>query len=124
MKDLYAIKIRAIWAELRNERASFLLVCAYLFLEYVRPQSIYPQIDVMPYALVTVLLTLIAYFSQSERPQVKNFENKLLGFYLVTVLLSSIFAYAPSVAFENLQAFLAWIVVYYLITHIVNTEKR
>lgn len=124
MKDLYAIKIRAIWAELRNERASFLLVCAYLFLEYVRPQSIYPQIDVMPYALITVLLTLIAYFSQSERPQVKNFENKLLGFYLVTVLLSSIFAYAPSVAFENLQAFLAWIVVYYLITHIVNTEKR
>lgn len=124
MKDLYAVKIRAIWAELKNERAPFLLLCTYLFLEYVRPQSIYPEIDVIPYALVTVVLTLAMYFYQSERPQVKNVENKLLGLYFLTVLLSSIFAYLPSVAFAKIQGFGAWLVIYYLITHIVNTEKR
>ena len=68
MKDLYAVKIRAIWVELKNERAPFLLLCTYLFLEYVRPQSIYPEIDVIPYALVIVVLTLAMYLSERAAP--------------------------------------------------------
>lgn len=124
MKDLYAVRIRAIWAELKNERSPFLLLCFYLFLEYVRPQSIYPEIDVIPYALVTIVLTAIAYFMQGNLQKVQNVENKLFTFYAVTVLLSSIFAYSPAASLANLQVFLTWIIIYYLITHIINTERR
>lgn len=124
MKDLYAIKLSDIWARLKGERASFWLICAYLFLEYVRPQSIYPGLDVLPYAFLTVLLAFIAYVFEGNHQGVKNTENKLLVFFLLTILASSAVAYSPTVSFGNLQLFITWLVIYYLIIHIVNTEQR
>src|SRR4030066_1022728 len=96
MKDLYAIKASVIWARLKGESASFWLICFYLFLEYVRPQSIYPELDVLPYAFITILLAFIAYLFEANHLSVKNVENKLIVFFLLTVLLSSVLAYSPA----------------------------
>ena len=124
MQDMYAVKLSAIWAQLKTERASFWLICVYLFLEYVRPQSIYPEIDVIPYAFVTVILAIIAYFIEGKQPRVSNIENKLIVFYLLIILLSSFFAYSPTESYKKLQLFLTWFIIYFLIINIVNTEKR
>jgi O-antigen ligase len=124
MKDLYAIKASVIWARLKGESASFWLICFYLFLEYVRPQSIYPELDVLPYAFITIVLAFIAYLFEANHLSVKNVENKLIVFFLLTVLLSSVLAYSPADSYANLQSFATWFVIYYLIIHIVNTEQR
>ena len=124
MKDLYAIKIRAIFSELKAERASFWLICIYLFVEYVRPQSIYPAIDIIPFALVTILLAFITYAMEGKHAWVTNTENKLIVVFLLIILLSSIFAYSPVESFSNLQLFLSWFIIYFLIINIVNSEKR
>ena len=124
MKDFYAVKIKTIWAELKGERASFWFLCAYLFLEYVRPQSIYTEIDVIPYALVTILLTFTAYTLEDNRQKVRNAENKLIMLFLLAILLSSTFAYSPTESFQHMSLIISWLVIYYLIIYIVNTEKR
>lgn len=124
MKDLYAINASAIWAQLKGESASFWLICIYLFLEYVRPQSIYPEIDILPYAFITIVLAFIAYILENSHQRVKNAENKLIVCFLLTILASSTFAYSSDVAFANLDLFLTWFVIYFLIIHIVNTEQR
>ena len=46
--DLYALKAKALWQALRKEHISFWLLCLYFFFEYVRPQSLYPVLDVLP----------------------------------------------------------------------------
>ena len=124
MKDLYAINASAVWASLKSESASFWLICIYLFLEYVRPQSIYPEFDVLPYAFIAVLLAFVAYILERNHRVVKNVENKLIVWFLLVILVSSALAYSPSVAFENLKSFFSWLVIYFLIIHIVNTEQR
>lgn len=124
MNDLYGLKIHAIWDTLKSEHVSFWLVCVYLFFEYVRPQSIYPVIDVMPYAFVTIVLTFITYLVSDNRQKIVNAENKLIVLFLLTILLSSVFAYSSAVSFENLRVFFSWMIIYFLIISIVNTEKR
>jgi probable O-glycosylation ligase (exosortase A-associated) len=124
MNELYAVKAGSIWATLKGERASFWLICFYLFLEYVRPQSVYPEIDILPYAFISVVLAFVAYVLEAEHQSVKNVENKLIVLFLVAILVSSVLAYSPSDSYANLKLFLTWFVIYFLIIHIVNTEQR
>ena len=62
MNDLYSIKLKAILAYLKTEDSLFWLINIYLFLEYIRPQALYPSIDVLPFAQIFLILTLLNYF--------------------------------------------------------------
>jgi probable O-glycosylation ligase (exosortase A-associated) len=124
MNDLYSMKIGAIWVALKEERASFWLICIYLMLEYVRPQTIFPVIDVLPYALLTLILAFLAYVLERDKQRVKNPENKLLIVFFLVIILSSSFAYSPETSFSGLSLFVSWMVVYFLIINIVNTERK
>ena len=42
-----------------QQPASFWFACGYLFCEYVRPQSIYPWIDIVPWPAVFIGLALL-----------------------------------------------------------------
>ena len=124
MSNLYAIRVRDIWKYLRTQDAAFGLICIYLFLEYVRPQTIYPVIDVLPWGQSVLILTLIALFMKGEPSLVKNIENRLLIAYFFVIVLSSIFALSPDVSFAMISDFLVWMLIYFLIVNIVNTENR
>jgi len=115
---------RAIWAFLRKQPASYWLVCAYVFIEYVRPQQIYPVIEGLPFGMATIGLCGIAYIMEGAPLRKLNVADVLLGVYTAIVLISSITAFSPSFAFANLEVYISWIVVYALISNIVTTEKR
>src|SRR5262245_55173351 len=53
---LYRLGVRDFWNFFRRQNASFILVCAYLFFEYVRPQTIYEFMAGWPLASVSILL--------------------------------------------------------------------
>lgn len=124
MTDLYKIELKRIWEYLKKEDASFWLINIYLFFEYVRPQTIYPVIDVLPYAQIVLIFTFIALFTKEKSFAVKNIENRLILGYFFVIILSSIFALSPKVSFEKVPDFLAWVLIYFLIVNIVNTERR
>ena len=71
-----------------------------------------------------VLLTLAIFLLRHKSPFVKNPLNKLLFLYFLVILLSSMFAMSPVVAFEKVPEFISWMIVFFLIVNIVNTEKR
>lgn len=124
IEDYYAIKVSAIWSSLKQESAAFWLLCVYIFFEYVRPQTIYPAIDILPWAQIVLLLAaLTAYFDKSIK-FVSNIENRLLIIFFLIILLSSLFAFLPATSFSNLNVAVNWIILYFLIISIVNTEKR
>lgn len=122
--DMYAMKIGALWKALRQEHLSLWLLCFYFFFEYVRPQSLYPVIDVLPWAQLFLIATIVAAILDRSVSWVSNVENKLFFVFILIVILSSIFAFMPAIALSYKEVIGGWLVVYFLVISIVNTEKR
>ena len=122
--DYYAVKPRAIWRGLKQESPAFWWLCIYLFLEYIRPASLYPVLDILPWTQIALLMTCVTAFSDKTIKWVSSAGNFLMLFFLIIVLLSSVFAFRPSVSWGAIDIPINWVIVYFLIITIVNTEKR
>jgi len=124
LTDLYAIKIGAIWREVKQQHISFWALTGYFFFEYVRPQSIYPAFDVLPWSKITLLVAFGAVFMDRSVKWVSSSENVLFMLFILVVVLSSVFAFEPSVSWEQKILIINWLLVYFLFINIVNSEKR
>lgn len=100
------------------------MVCLYLFFEYVRPQSIYPFIDFLPWNKLIILGAFIGCFTDRTVKWVSSPVNVLLLFYLAIILVSSVYAYFPDVSYGNLSNYYLWVIIYFIIINIVNTKSR
>jgi len=124
VEGLYAIQIRKIISTIREEGWAFIFICTYLFFEYVRPQSIYPLIDIIPWVPLVLFLSFSAlFFSGDFKPQ-PNKLNKLMVCYALVVIFSSVFSQYPAVSFSKWRTFFDWFLIYFFIVLIVNNEKR
>jgi len=119
----YSINIRAMWMQLRQEPFYFWLLCGYLIFEYVRPQSIYTFIDILPWAKLLVIGAAIGSFSSKETLPYSSLTKYFWGLVLA-VLLSATFAEFPEIAFADISPVINWLIIYYLFIRIVTTKFR
>lgn len=124
ISEYYSLKIRSLWSGLKQESVAFWFLCIYVFFEYVRPQTIYPWLDSAPWAQISLLTTLFFALIDKKVVWVKNPQNKLVLLFYILVFLSSVFAFDPSISWEKFKIVIGWVMVYFLIITIVNTEKR
>lgn len=124
IEDLYAIKIKSIWQAVRQEHISFWALTMYFFFDYVRPQSIYPVLEAVPWGQIALSVTLISVFFDRSVRWVSNTENKLFIIFFLIVILSGFFAFRPSVSWEGNTVILNWFLLYFLVINIINSEKR
>lgn len=137
IEDLYALKIKAFWQVFKTESWSFKLVAFFLFLEYVRPQSIYPIIDIIPWSQITILMALALLIIKPEKYNisVKPFQlsraarkeyyiTPLFGVFVLHAMLTIVFSDSPEWALERVDVLLSWLIIYFLIISIVNKEQR
>jgi O-antigen ligase len=122
--EYYAVKPGSIWRGLKLESAAFWWLCIYVFFEYVRPQAIYSAIDIIPWGQIAVIATFVTALLDSEVKWVRSPANTLVILFTVHLLVSSVFALSPSIAFEKIDIPLVWFTLYFLIITILNTEKR
>ncbi len=122
--DMYAMKIAPLWAAMKQEHASLWMLCIYFLFEYVRPQGLYPVLDVLPWGQLALILTLIAAVMDPSSKWVSNVENRFIILFAVVIIISGILAFRPIVAYNYWAVFGSWIMVYFLAISIVNTEKR
>lgn len=122
--DYYAVKPGSIWRGLKQENKALWWLCIYLFLEYIRPQSIYPVIDILPWAQIALIFACIAAFSDRTVKWVSNPVNVLFILFFIIVFLSSIFAFSPSISFDKISIPVNWLILYFLVLTVVNTEKK
>ena len=123
-ENLFELKVKELWAFMKAQDALFWLINVYLFLEYVRPQTLYPVIDILPYAQIVILFSLFLLYTRKQQALVHNVANRLLLLFFLVVVLSSVFAFSPGASFERMPEFIAWLLAYLLIINVVNTEKR
>jgi len=123
-EPLWRMKFGELWRAFRRQPPSFWLVCFYLFIEYVRPQQVWPAIDVLPWGQTAIFATLAALLLEGRIPQ---FRSQLSWLYLVfmgIVVASSITAVNPGDSWAKLYLPLSWFLVFLLITNTVTTERR
>jgi O-antigen ligase len=112
-----------MWGFIKRQPKSFLFVCFYLFMEYVRPQEIWTSIAGPPYSKFIIGFAVVAFLLEG-RPLRMRMPELLLGVFTVVVLASSVSAVSPSDSFDNLSVYLSWIVAYVLIANTADTEER
>lgn len=120
----FPVQIKSLWTLLKREPTYFWLLCAYLFFEYVRPQSVYPVLAFLPWGKFLLLGTLASRMIAKEPKSIKNpLSFVSIGFF-IAALLSSSFAIYPSLSFERFAAFINWLILYFLFIWIVTTRFR
>lgn len=124
MRGFYSIKLAELWSGFISTPISFWFISFYLFIEYVRPQTIYPAIDILPYGQLSIILALTAHFLDKRRIWVKNIANKLITLFLITIIISGATSTYPEESLKHWIDFTQWFFVYFLIINIVNTEKK
>jgi putative inorganic carbon (hco3(-)) transporter len=124
MDKLYTLSPRALWSQFRNEHLAFKMICLYLIMEYVRPQSIHPALDFLPWEKLFVVLAALAWPRDPHRRWVRDPTNWWMTLFLVVIIAASTFATFPSISWTHWDDFFGWYVIYFLIINIVTTPER
>lgn len=121
---LLALKPVRLWHAFQRESFSFWLLCLYVFVEYVRPQSIVPAIDVIPWGRTTLALTLLAFILEGFKVRRLHLLDGLVLLFSAAWALSIVFAVYPEWSLENTTLYFNWLLLYFLVTNIVTTRRR
>jgi putative inorganic carbon (HCO3(-)) transporter len=121
---LYAMRIADIWGFIKTQPASFWFLNIYLFFEYVRPQQIYRTIDVLPWAWLSIWLTVAFMFIENVRTRRLYPADKMLIVFSAWLFVSMVTAEYPEVSFDHWSDYYSWILIYFLITNLINNERR
>lgn len=124
MQDFFALRLGRIWAHFRTEHFSFWAICGYLVIEYVRPQSIIPALDFLPWGQLFLLTALVGLLADKRRRLVKDAATIWMVLFLVVILLSSAMAEFPEQSWLHVMDYVNWLIIYGLIINIVRTQKR
>lgn len=125
INNLYQLKLRTLWRAFLGDNFAFWMSCAYLFFEYVRPQSIWSFLNVYPYwARTFIILAFLGWLIDPKRRFVWNRITTGIFIFLYLIILSSIFAYWPEISWNSFMNYFNWVVVYFVLTQTVTTRQR
>jgi hypothetical protein len=123
IEPLYALRVRDLWTYFRSESVAFKMMCAYLIVEYVRPQSIISWLDALPWGQLTLIAALIAKLLEpGPKKLVSDAANTWIILFNVVILLSAFFAVYPDISLAYLRNCYLWAIIYFLIINVVNNQ--
>ena len=103
---------------------AFLGLCFYMFIEYVRPQSVWRSLDVLPWGQVALALPIIGMLFDKAKPRPFILLDGLLILFTAILFASFTVAFDVSASFDQLKTFINWMIFYYLATRLVSTGPR
>lgn len=124
MDDFYRLKISRMISFTFGQSVSFKLLLLYLIFEYLRPQSMYPAIDVIPWTFCILLLCAIALFVEQRMFKVKNRVNTLLFMFVLVVIISSLLGFSLDMSLLGVKTLAILLLIYFMITNIVDTLEK
>lgn len=108
--------------------APMVLLLVYLFVEYARPQSMYPELDIVPWAKVTMAVLLGCLFLRVRSGTIQHFlgrrQDTLLFTYVGIAAISIFTGIDGWNAGEAFILLLKLVVFYLVLTRVVDTPAR
>jgi putative inorganic carbon (hco3(-)) transporter len=125
INNLYSLSLSDIYGQIKIQGFAFWMLCLYLVFEYMRPQTIWPVIDIAPWGKMVLIGAAIGLtLSPRGRGGMRSIATFWMILFQVVILLSSIDAYNSVESFSWFYLFFSWLVVYYLIINVVDTRIR
>jgi O-antigen ligase len=121
---LLALRARDLWRFFASQNAAYWAICLYLFTEYVRPQQMWGPVIGTPLAQISLSGALILQILSGRGLRIKDIASWLMLAFTLVIVASSFFAQDPVIAYDGLMLWFSWLVVYFLITAIVDTKER
>ena len=87
-EDFYVFKFGVMWRYFKKQHLSFWMICGYLFVEFVRPQSLFPAIDILPWAQLLLLGACIGAFTDPTVKWVSSPANKWIILFQLFIIIS------------------------------------
>jgi putative inorganic carbon (HCO3(-)) transporter len=122
--NLERLKPGALWRALWTQSPGLWFIQLYVFFEYVRPQTIYPWFDVLPWSQIS-LLGAVSMCAFEGRYSFKAKELWACILLLTGVMVvSSVTAYSPSVAWENKDLWINWLLLMLVVGAGVRNKRE
>lgn len=124
VEEWLQLKPRSIYALFMRQPKSFWCACGYLIFEYVRPQTIYPALAILPWPLLFIVLG--AFFSYKERTPVLPAKSVEKIFYALSfvVFLASLFALDAGVSFSRWKDYFLWVIIFVVVRRCIVSREQ
>ncbi|NMH59050.1 O-antigen ligase family protein [Alteromonas ponticola] len=124
LNDLFFLRIKNLWSYFKSESLAFKCISIYLFIEFFRPQSIFPILDFAPWAQIFLIVSLLASFIDPKASLKITGMHILVLLFAAAIHLSFMVAHYISWSQENYIFFVQWLVVMFISTAVVTTKER
>lgn len=123
LEGVLALEPRKILTSFKRQSLAFVAFLFYVFIEYVRPQSVWPVIDVLPWGLAALLAAMgFTIFNEPAKRRPWLLIDSLFVVFNLVLLGSVATAYLPGEA--DLEIWFNWVLLYYLATRLATTPER
>lgn len=122
--ELLSLRPQALWTALRTQHFAFICIAIYLLLEYLKLEQSYPIFAVLPLLRLTGIAAIVGYFADKQTKLVRSPFNWLILLFVLECVVSAFYAYDSDFAFSKLSILTTWAIVFFLISGIVNSERR
>lgn len=121
---LLGVRVGAYVKAFYNEHPAFWFLCFTYFIEYVRPQRIFPVIDVLPYGVIAIAGTLLFLFGDKDRQHPKNATVFCIYTFFILVFVGMFYAIDSQRSSYIGYIYLNWFLLTFLTLSLVTTERR
>lgn len=118
------LELGAIWRLVSRQSLAIWLVQIYIMLEYVRPQTIYPWIDVAPWSKIAILGALVSCIAEGRLYLAAKSLWTAIASLTVVVLASSFVAYSPAASWEAKDVWINWLLLMLIVGGGVRDRKE
>jgi len=123
-RELLGLRPKSTWRFFAAQPFVYWAMCAYLFIEYVRPQELIAPLHNVPVGQIVLGAALLAFLGSGRWFRMHGLGSWLLLAFTAVIVVSSFAAYATGVAIGQWRLWFSWVVIYFLIISVVNTEQR
>ncbi len=118
------LKLRSFITSFRAESAALWFLCFYIFIEYLRPQSMYPVFDFLPWGQVAILGAVASVFITKTKALDFGAMDKLFVIFSGIVILSAIFAWSTDASLKYWTTYASWMLMYFCVVSVLTTPNR
>ncbi|MBA3919533.1 MAG: hypothetical protein C0516_13215 [Gemmatimonas sp.] len=124
LEALATLKVSAILSGFGSMSPAMWLVQLYVFFEYVRPQTIYPWLDVLPWSMISLLLAAVACLAEGRFKFTAKSIWLSITLFTATIVLSSVVAFSPEYSWDNRNLWLNWLLLILIIGGGIRDKKE
>lgn len=115
-------ELKLFLIEIKKQDLAFIMACFYLIFSYLRPQAIYPALDILPWTQICILAgTGFQIINNKFKLQFGHF---LILLFTLVIYISCIYSQYPEQSFKNLRVIFIWLAEVIFFTNCVRGKHQ